>query len=305
MSKGSNKSYLLQKLSKKYGEVKKVGKSLSLFMISSIDTIVYFRYSKITSVSANVTKAFYGLRKEDLDVMKGKQSFICLLTDDEDKNLLLPFRQFESYFSYIKPSKDDQFKTMVFFNPQGTDLYFANIGRFKADSYLGLEKLFNVVQSQLPVPQLSHSQLQSLIGSIGIEKGFDIWFPKNDILKIDKTIINLSKVKNELPNYPKNVESIISQIDVIWFENTRPMAFYEIEYSTPIYSGLLRFNDVLLTVSGADNFNIIASSEKENKFIKQITRPTFNQNKLINLVNFLNYSNVYHWYYNLTGKLYE
>ena len=154
------------------------------------------------------------------------------------------------------------------------------------------------------VPELSHSQVQSLIGSIGILKGFEVWFPKSDIIKIDSRIVQHKYIKTKLPDYPKNVENVISEIDAIWFKNSRPMAFYEVEHSTPIYSGLLRFNDVLLSISQAENFNIIASSDRENKFGREVNRPTFKQNKLIDYVTFLDYSNVYSWYYNLTGNKY-
>jgi len=88
-------------------------------------------------------------------------------------------------------------------------------------------------------------------------------------------------------------------------KNQIPVSFFEVEHSTPIYSGLLRFNDVLLTIAGVDNFNIVAEKTRENKFGREINRPTFKQNKLIDKVTFLDYENIYHWYYNLYGEKYE
>lgn len=67
---------------------------------------------------------------------------------------------------------------------------------------------------------------------------------------------------------------------------------------------MLRFNNVLLTIIGTDNFNIVAANEREGKFGREINRPTFKQNRLINKVTFLDYKNVYKWYHNLTGKYY-
>jgi len=113
-----------------------------------------------------------------------------------------------------------------------------------------------------------------------------------------------SKVRNKLPLYSTDIDNIISEIDVIWLENLKPVSFFEVEHSTPIYSGLLRFNDVLLSVAGADNFNIVAQNERESKFSKEIRRPTFKQNKLIDKVTFLDYGNIYNWYYNLYGRKY-
>ena len=143
------KEKVLEQLSKNYGQIKKVGKSQSLFFISSIDTIIYFRYSKITKSSSKIEKTFYGLRKEDLDLMKGKKSFICLLTNDKTKDLVIPFQQFENYFLGVEPSNDGQYKTITFFKPQGTELYFANIGKFKVDNFLGISSLFDIKKSRL------------------------------------------------------------------------------------------------------------------------------------------------------------
>jgi len=295
---------VLKNLQKKYGVVKNIGNSYSLYYIPSADFTIYFRYSKISKAGKASEKTFYGLRKEDIALMQGKISYICFLTDSEEKNIVIPFRQFEHYFLNAAPSSDGQYKAFTVFKATGTELCFNNIGKFNVDSYLGIDKLFNLEKNKLLLPELTHAQVQSLVGSIGIKKGFDIWIPQNDRLKIDKSIIDLSKVKDFLPKYDKTIDHIIAEIDVIWLSNTSPISFYEVEHSTPIYSGLLRFNDVLLTVSRAENFNIIAKNDRENKFSKEVNRPTFRQNKLIDKVTFLDYENIYQWYYNLYGKVY-
>lgn len=61
----------------------------------------------------------------------------------------------------------------------------------------------------------------------------------------------------------------------------------------------------MLTIAGTDNFNIVADNERQGKFSIELGRPTFRQNKLINKVTFLDYENIYNWYYNLTKVLYE
>jgi hypothetical protein len=295
---------VINKLKEKYGVVKNIGDGHSLYYIPTIDLILYFRYSKITKTSKNVEKTFYGLRKEDITLMRGKKSYICFLTDDEKKNIVIPFGQFEHYFIDIDPSADGQYKAFTIFKPTGMELYFNNIGKFNAENYLGTDILLNLEKSNLLIPDLNHSQVQSLIGSIGIGKGYDIWIPQNDKIKIDSSIIDISKIREQLPKYDKTIDHIIAEIDVIWLDNTLPVSLFEVEHSTPIYSGLLRFNDVLLTVSGADNFNIVANSDREHKFAREINRPTFKQNKLIDKVTFLDYENIYNWYYNLYGKRY-
>lgn len=295
---------ILKKIETTLGQVKRIGSGYTLYYIPSVDVIIYLRYSKISVASKNVLKAFYGLRQEDIALMQSKKSFLCLITNDETKNLFIPFQQFESYFSEIAPSNDGQYKTLSFFKPTGKEIYFAGIGKFNAEAYSSLNTILNISKSKIPMPNLTHSQIQSLIGFIGIKKGYEIWYPDSDKSKIDLKIVDYSKVINRLPTFGKEIDQIISEIDVIWFDNGKPISFYEVEHSTPIYSGLLRFNDVLLTVAGVNNFNIIADNEREGKFGREINRPTFKQSKLIDKVTFLDYENVYTWYHNLTGNFY-
>jgi hypothetical protein len=295
---------VLKKLQEKYGAIKNIGDGYSLYYVSAADFLVYFRYSKISEVGKTTKKTFYGLRKEEIALMRGKKSYICFLTDSDEKNIVIPFQQFEHYFIDATPSTDGQYKAFTIFKSTGTDLYFNNIGKFNVDNYLGIDMLFNLEKSSLLLPELTHTQIQSLIGSIGIKKGFDIWFPQNDKARIDNSIIDNSKIREFLPNYNKTIDHIISKIDVIWLNNTSPVSFYEVEHSTPIYSGLLRFNDVLLAIPGVENFNIIADNDRENKFSREVNRPTFRQNRLIDKVTFLDYMSIYQWYYNLYGKAY-
>lgn len=296
---------IIKKIESKFGKIERIGSGYTLYRIPAIDTIIYFRYSKISTASKNILKAFYGLRKEDIFLMQSKKSFICLITDDETKNLFIPFQQFESYFMETEPSKDGQYKTLSFFKPTGSEIYFAGIGKFNAENYYNIDDILNITQTDISIPELSHTQIQSLLGSIGIKKGYNIWYPESDKQKIDTSIVDYSKVISNLPIFSKEINHIISEIDVIWFDKSKPVSFYEVEHSTPIYSGLLRFNDVLLTIPGTDNFNIVADNEREGKFGREINRPTFKQNKLIDKVTFLDYKNVYKWYFNLTKSLYE
>lgn len=295
---------IIQQIEDKFGKMKRLGSGYTLYHIPAIDIILYFRYSKVSVASKNVLKAFYGLRKEDITLMQNKKSFICLITDDETKNLFIPFQQYETYFSDTEPSSDGQYKTLSSFKPTAKEVYFSGIGKFNAESYSSFDSILNASQTKIIVPSLSHSQVQSLIGSIGITKGYSIWYPESDKSRIDLEIVDFSKVIEKLPTFSKEIDHIISEIDVIWLDNSKPISFYEVEHSTPIYSGLLRFNDVLLTIGQVDNFNIVADNERQGKFGREINRPTFRQNRLIDKVTFLDYDNVYNWYHNLTGNFY-
>jgi hypothetical protein len=294
---------IITKIENDFKKKKKIGNGNSLYEISSISTLIYFRYSKVSKMG-NHTKGFFGLRNEDLKIMKGKMSFICFVLDKISEPILISFRNYEYDFGLFGPSSDGQYKVHLFFKNFGTEFYIANVGKYNVDACYGLSQLYTITNTKLTIPDLSHTQVQSLLGAIGTKKGYDLWFPESDKSRLDDKIIDYSKVRNQLPAFSSDIDNIISEIDVIWFENLKPVSFFEVEHSTPIYSGLLRFNDVLLTVSGADNFNVVAQNEREGKFSKEVRRPTFRQNKLIDKVTFLDYENIYHWYYNLYGTKY-
>jgi hypothetical protein len=296
---------VVKQIEVEFGKLKRIGDGYSLYQIVSNDTLVYFRYSKLSQASKFVMKAFYGLRNEDVIQLHGRKAFICFVWDKPNSPILFPFTEYESYFNQAQPAKDGQFKTMLFFKPTGAELYFANIARFNVEAFYGLETLFNIQRTQLMVPNFSHTQVQTLIGAIGAQKGYQLWYPESDKAKMDYSVLDANTVIGKLPYFRDDINDIISEIDVIWFEKNKPVSFWEVEHSTPIYSGLLRFNDVLLTVAGVDNFNIVANSEREGKFGREINRPTFKQNRLVDKVTFVDYSHIYHWFYNLTGKTYE
>ena len=297
---GQHYKTLLYELTKRYGEMRRVGVSRTLYHVPSIDTLFYFRYSKIHAPNTNRAWAFYGLRKEDVAMLHGKKSYICLMVDNDKDNVFIPFHHYESFFLDALPSLDGQYKTNLYFKPTGREVYFSGVGKFKADSYTNIDAILNLTKTDIAVPELSHIQVQSLLGSIGIAKGFKVWFPDSDKGKIDTAIVDKMRVIERLPYFGNEIDHIISEIDVIWFEQAQPVSFFEVEHSTPIYSGLLRFNDVLLSVAQTNNFNIVANNEREGKFTREVNRPTFKQNKLIDKVSFLNYNNVYVWHQNLT-----
>jgi hypothetical protein len=87
-------------------------------------------------------------------------------------------------------------------------------------------------------------------------------------------------------------ETVASEIDVIWLRrgSREVTALFEVEHSTPIYSGLLRFNDVRLVLPALQ------------RFTGQINRPTFRASGLHELCSFLDYANVFEWHKRLSTK---
>jgi type II restriction enzyme len=94
------------------------------------------------------------------------------------------------------------------------------------------------------------------------------------------------------------VAHILSEIDVVWVKqggNTIE-GLFEVEHSTSIYSGLLRFNDLLLTNPKLAHFSIVSDDSRRSVFARQLHRPTFQRSGLSELTSFLDYRNVYDWH---------
>ena len=83
----------------------------------------------------------------------------------------------------------------------------------------------------------------------------------------------------------------------------RRFEFFEIEHSTPIYSGLLRFNDVrVLMPTLQTRFTVVANDSRRLRFTSQVNRPTFRASQLSELCSFFDYANVFEWHKRLFGK---
>ena len=192
--------------------------SLSLFNLIGTDILIYTRYSKVHQNN----KTFYGLRDCDLKLLEGHPSVICFLWENQNEPLLIPYSDFEEIFNSISPAGDGQYKVQIYFESNGTELYIPTIGRFGIDFYYGWHVLEDILNSSnsLAIPELNHSQIQTLIGSIGFQKNFDIWIPQNDRRSLDWKLTSEFQIKNTMSSDLQLVKNIIEEVDVIWFERT-------------------------------------------------------------------------------------
>jgi hypothetical protein len=149
------------------------------------------------------------------------------------------------------------------------------------------------------VPELNHCQVQTILGGIGVAKGFDIWIPTVDRSKLDWRLTSSFECVKSLPVSLVPIMTVVEEIDVIWLERgrNRPAALFEVEYTTPIYSGLLRLNDVhLLLPTDNMRLGIVSNDERKSVFVRQLNRPTFKASGLTEVCTFLEYANVYGWH---------
>lgn len=295
------KSAFLQELRQRFGILKKLEHSESLFDIDEGKVRLYVRYSKRHARNST----FYGLRKVDLNSLEGRFGILCFLWDGQPEPLFVPFSEFEDVFAALRPSSDGQYKVQVYERGKGTELYIANAGRFNVESYLGWSSLESLVKAPVViVPDLSHTQVQTLLGGIGAAKGFGIWIPMVDRGKLDWNLTRSFECAGSLPQSLAPIMGIVEEVDVVWIERgrNRAAALFEVEHTTPIYSGLLRLNDVhLLLPDDARRLGIVSNNDRRSVFVRQLARPTFKASGLAEVCTFLEYGNVFGWHMKLSS----
>ncbi|HVS72341.1 MAG TPA: hypothetical protein VHQ47_13890 [Phycisphaerae bacterium] len=289
------KERFLEELGRRAGALVKLPRSNSLFEIGSGAVRVYIRYSKVHAGE----QTFFGLRADDLLQLEGHDSFIVFLWDNQSLPLFLPFGAYEALFHEVEPASDGQYKAQIYITPDTTELYLARLGRFNLEGLFGWSQLATARGSNLMLPELSHWQVQSLVTAIGAAKGYDIWLPPNDRARIDPKIAGEFTCCERLPLPTATVFDILQEIDVVWLRpgSNEICGMFEVEHSTPIYTALLRFNDVHLACpSPNQTFRVVANETRRPLFVRQLNRPTFTASGLNQICTFLEYRNVYEWF---------
>lgn len=225
----TTKQEFLKNLKDRYGQIKKLTGSLSLFELEEVNVRIYIRYSKLHPRN----QAFYGLRHEDLKKLEGVNSIICFLWENQKHPIFIPYNDFEEIFSQLTPASDGQYKTQIFLYKESAELYIANAGRFNIEAFYGWDYFDSIIDKTkiTKIPELNHSQVQSLIGSIGVTKGFDIWIPTYDRNKLDKKLFDGTGIRKTLPGRYADILNIIQEIDVIWIKrgSSNLSAMFEVE----------------------------------------------------------------------------
>jgi len=290
------KDSFLDALRQKTGALLKLANSNSLYDVAGGAARIYVRYSKVHDRGA----AFYGLRKEDIRQLEGQLSFIVFLWDGQAEPMFVPFAAYEDVFRSAEPAPDGQYKAQVFLNSDSIELYLARLGRFNLEGLSGWEYLSGILNmNAAATPVLSHSQVQSILSAIGTAKGYDIWVPQNDRGRLHTELSGSPLWREELPSTFKQIGDILQEVDVLWLRrgSNELCGLFEVEHTTPIYSALLRFNDVHLAASNPSQiFRIIADDSRRGLFVRQLGRPTFRASGLDQICTFLEYRNVYGWF---------
>lgn len=124
----------------------------------------------------------------------------------------------------------------------------------------------------------AHTKTQSELVALGRITGCSVWIASNDQSRRYDGRILADDCLKKLPSMGLNEEATkrISLIDVIWISQNTPVAAFEIETSTSIYSGLLRMSDLLSVVPALNiQIFIVAPKERQGKVLSELGRPTF------------------------------
>ena len=134
-----------------------------------------------------------------------------------------------------------------------------------------------------------HVKMQWKLARLGLKAGERVWVPVNDQGKLRKTY-QFESFDEEFSSGIDLPHSYIENIDVVWKQEFRIGAAYEIENSTSIYSGLLRFADLnIIAPNTLYPMFIVAPQEKKSRLRDQLRRPTFKRLELDKKVRFLSY----------------
>lgn len=282
----------LRELAARTGEPKRLGRSRSLFEVAGGQACVYVRYSRVHGRG----RTFYGLREDDLRALAGRTAFVALLWDGQPEPLLLPLGQFGELFADSEAAADGQIKAQVLLRGHPVELYVARAGRHNVEPYFGWGPLLDALADRRgDAPKLGHGQVQTLLGAIGDARGLDVWIPPHDRARMDWSLAPPFPFRAELP---AGLGAVMREIDVVWMARggSEPDSLFEVEHTSPIYSGLLRFNDAHLTIGGrAVRYAIVARDERRAVYAHHLRRPTFRASGLDRLCGFMTYGEVYRW----------
>jgi hypothetical protein len=151
------------------------------------------------------------------------------------------------------------------------------------------DQLEEVLQAELVS---DHIKMQWKLARLGLKAGERVWVPAGDQAKLRRHF----QFEAFDPEFAAGIDlphSYMENIDVVWKQEFRIGAAYEIENSTSIYSGLLRFADLnILAPNTLYPMFVVAPADRKNRLREQLRRPTFKRLGLDKKVRFLSYESI-------------
>lgn len=124
-----------------------------------------------------------------------------------------------------------------------------------------------------------HARMQAHLLKVGRALGFQVWVARNDRGLPNchgGTLGEAALSSLPLGQLPSDVQGTVSLIDVLWLDGDRVASAFEVEKSTSIYSGILRLQDLSLSMPDpAPRLYLVAPDDREGEVWAQLLRPTF------------------------------
>jgi hypothetical protein len=151
----------------------------------------------------------------------------------------------------------------------------------------------DVIEEVLKTELISdHVRMQWKLARLGLKAGERVWVPAGDQAKL-RRLYQFDSFDSEFHSGIDLPHSYVENIDVVWKQEFRIGAAYEIENSTAIYSGLLRFADLnILAPNTLYPMFVVAPADRRNRLREQLRRPTFRRLELDKKVRFLSYEKI-------------
>lgn len=222
------------------------------------------------------------------------------------REINLPFAEFCGLFGFKENFRLRGFTSiskgrLETFYAQYDDLYSILLRLKKGDRVQELPeredyKQLPIRDEELVAPperELSdHLRMQWLLLKMGRQAGETVWAPKNDQQRITAEYEFGDFAETFAAGLDTQVK-YVENIDVVWKEEFRIDAAFEIENSTSIYSGLLRFADLTMVAPNTVYpMFIVAPGERRNRVREQLTRPSFRHLGIHEKVRYLSYEKV-------------
>ena len=186
-----------------------------------------------------------------------------LLSESASERIIALIKEFSNDFSYYIVELD----------------YLIEQEEKKQKNKLKKEKHKKSEKKEMDLSTYSvHTKAQYHLKELASIVGVDCWMASNDKNREFKGEKLGEACMGEIPNFPleKDAKKGIGLIDTIWFKELSPKCAFEVECTTSVYSGLLRFADMISVMPTHDmKFYIVAPRERKNKVMKELNRPIF------------------------------
>lgn len=144
----------------------------------------------------------------------------------------------------------------------------------------------------LPEEASDHLKMQWLLLQMGKRAGEKVWAPRGDQTRLTSAF-GFADFEHTFSAGLDTHAKYVENIDVVWKEEFRIDAAFEIENSTSIYSGLLRFSDLTMVAPNTlYPLFIVSPIERRSRVREQLARPTFRRLGLARKVRYLPYEQV-------------